>query len=716
MSFLNPIMLFGLAAVSIPIVIHLLNRRRVKKVLWAAMRFLSASIEQNRRRMKMEDLILLAVRCLLLALLALALARPSFESAGTILGTSRATAVLIIDNSYSMDMSDGTETRFDKARRTAEQAVANLGAGSSAAVWFVSDTLQTPIPEPTLDLNLARKAIREGSLSHRATDLLPALSKAVDVLRSRFGLRKEIYLFTDGQALGWQRFDEILKLCASASHDLRLNVVLINEHETRNVGVSELRLASGLSPLQHPLRFQVRITNFGIQEARDTRATLAADDEAPCDEFTIPSLGPGASQSVALFAKLSSVGFHTVSASIARDRLHADDLRQWVVRGISEARVLLVNGDPGQDPRDNETFFLQHALAPVQPENRAEYFLKVTVVPPDKLLSTSLNDFDAIILANVAELSEPTSKELQEFVRRGGGLIIFPGAKVNTRFYNEQLVDRFGLLPARFDAVAGDANQDEKFVTLQEKDYQHPVVAIWGDPASGTLSSTKFFQYFKMALAEPKGKPGIVLAYADGSPAVVEWTVGLGRVFQFSSTGDTAWNDWPVRPSFVPMLHRTLGAIVQRKDEGLNIAAGEPFMRRMAPEFVHKDAVVTRRNDAGAGAEARRVELLDDAPSLRFEDTDRAGLYDVRIAEPPLSEMFAVEPNAAESNLEELSPKQLESLGQLARVATWSPKWSLDEEMARARGGADFWMPLLLLGLGVALAEMMLAQWFSRST
>src|SRR6185436_2092724 len=265
MSFLNPIMLFGLAAVSVPIIIHLLNRRRVERVVWAAMRFLKASIEQNQRRIQIEDLILLALRCLLLAVLALALARPAIQRGATILGTSRSTAVLLIDNSYSMDMSDGTETRFDKARRAAEHALSSLGIGSAAAIWFVSDTVQSAIPEPTLDLNLARKAIRQGTLTDRGTDFLPALTRAVGLLRGRFGVSKHVYIFTDGQATGWQPFNEVLKVCNTG--DIRVHLILVNEHATRNIGVSDLRLASGLSPARHPLRFQARVTNFGQEEA-----------------------------------------------------------------------------------------------------------------------------------------------------------------------------------------------------------------------------------------------------------------------------------------------------------------------------------------------------------------------------------------------------------------------------------------------------------------
>src|SRR5213080_1232160 len=114
MSFLNPIMLFGLTAVAVPIIIHLLNRRKFQKVVWAAMRFLKVSVEQNQKRMRIEDLILLALRCLLLALLALALARPALMSnSASYLGQSKVTGVVILDNSYSMGVRDGTMTRFD---------------------------------------------------------------------------------------------------------------------------------------------------------------------------------------------------------------------------------------------------------------------------------------------------------------------------------------------------------------------------------------------------------------------------------------------------------------------------------------------------------------------------------------------------------------------------------------------------------------------------
>src|SRR5687767_7602375 len=220
MGFLNPLLLFGLAAVSVPIIIHLLNRRKFQKVVWAAMRFIKTSVEKNQRRMRVEDLILLALRCLLLALLAFALARPAFKQSGAeFLGQAKVTGVVILDNSGSMGMSDGTVTRFDKARKAAEQVLETMPPGSATAVLLASDIVDGAIAEPTFDFNLARKTIREAPLTDRASDLLPSVQRALDTLKQRIGIRKEIYVVTDGQLAGWKRMGEIQKLLENSQRE-----------------------------------------------------------------------------------------------------------------------------------------------------------------------------------------------------------------------------------------------------------------------------------------------------------------------------------------------------------------------------------------------------------------------------------------------------------------------------------------------------------------
>ena len=746
MSFLNPIMLAGLAAISVPIIIHLLNRRKFQKVVWAAMRFIQTSVEKNQKRMRIEDMILLALRCLLLALLALALARPAILSNATgVFGQSKVTGVIILDNSQSMGLSDGTGTRFDKAKQAAEAALDSMPSGSATAVFLSSDIVQGVIPEPTFDFNLARKILREAPLTDRATDVFPALEKAVDTLKGRLAIRKEIFLVTDGQAAGWRQLTEIQRLLERIKTEIKTHVILVSEHEEKNLGVSELRVASGLTPARQPLRFEAKVTNYGKEESRNTRVSLSVDAEQPSDEFTIDTIPAGATKSVTMFAKLRAEGFHSVVARIPEDRLPADDKRTVVVRAIKEVKVLLVDGEPGNEPRDSETFFLKNALVPVPPDFAADYFIKATTITGPELSQARLDDFDALILANVPDLSENTLKSLEQYLRRGGGLIIFPGGRVNVNFYNEQMLKRFNFLPAALGPPRGESDQDEKFFTLQDKNYEHAIVSIWNDPGSGTLGSARFFKAFalqpatietekrrkgekeksplspgspsptRLDKAEDAGFPEIILKYNDGTPAVMERPWGLGRVVLFSSTADTAWNDLPVRLAFVPLLHRAVGSVVSRQDEGLNIRVGDKFVRRVNPEFLDKDATFFKPRQTDVVRELRHIDLLNGWPVLQFDQTDFAGLYDASIADPPLALKFAAQSDAGESSLDELSPAQKTTLRDVAGIVEWTPNLSLRSLVEKGRSGLEFWLPIIIAVLLLAAVETFLGQWFSRS-
>ena len=190
--FLNPFMLAGLSAVSIPIIIHLLNRRKFERVVWAAMRFVRLSVEKNQRRIKVEDMLLLILRCLLLALLALALARPVLRAAVGAMGFSKVTAVIVLDNSYSITQTDGVEPKFEAAKRAADEVIKTMPTGSSVAVLLCSDVVNKLIPEPTYDLTLASEQIKEAPVFDRGTNLLSGIQSAMEILNGRPELRKEI--------------------------------------------------------------------------------------------------------------------------------------------------------------------------------------------------------------------------------------------------------------------------------------------------------------------------------------------------------------------------------------------------------------------------------------------------------------------------------------------------------------------------------------------
>src|SRR5262249_37254365 len=144
---------------------------------------------------------------------------------------------------------------------------------------------------------------------------------------------------------------------------------------------TDVRFASGLAPINRPLRFEAQVSNFGTVEARAVRVSLRVDDEQPSDETTIESIGPGQSKSVSMFAKLRTAGSHTVTASVPGDHLRADDPRPIGMRGTEKIKVLLIDGRPAAPRTAGQMFFLRNALVPVPPAEAEGYFIAAATIP-----------------------------------------------------------------------------------------------------------------------------------------------------------------------------------------------------------------------------------------------------------------------------------------------------------------------------------------------
>ena len=729
MSFLNPWLLAGIAGIASPIIIHLLAKKQIKRVVWAAMRFLKVTVDRNRRKMNIEDILLLVLRCLILALLAFALARPSLREGGIVAFGGDEAAILLVDNSGSMSTGDGAVSRFEKAQKAAGQILDGLPAGSRVAVWLVSDTVRESVSEPARDLALARKSIREAKRTDQGTEWQPALRRAVEVLKKQPGVHKSIYAVTDGQAVGWKGVGEIRTLLESVKREMRATLVLTTEGEERNLGITDVRLATALPTVNQPLRFEVSVANFGPTEAAGVAVSLAVDDEPPVEEQTLDAVpAGGAPKTLSLFATFREPGFHTVTARLHADRCPFDDQRSFALRVIDEVNVLLVDGDPGAEPRDSEVFYLRNALTPVPAELRDRFFIKTRTVTGAEFEKTALRDFDAVVLANVVDLSPLAADALQAYVRSGGGLLVFPGSRISVPFYNGLLLAERGLLPAAFGTVRGEAfdetkaDRPEKFFRLQTKDYAHRIVELWKDPASGSLGSAQFYRAFTLQPAKKSdvpgdaGLPAVVLSYADGEPAMMERPFGLGRVVQFSSTADGAWNDLPVRPIFLPLMHRTLGFLRERSGDRLNIRAGTPFTHTVTAERAGKSYTVTEPGAKLGAARTRTVMVKNGTPQIEQSDTSATGAYAIHFVEETGNAVrFAAASDPAEGDLHELSAADLAALGSTPRIVRWTPEADLRGQMERERNGTELWLPLALAAIGLVVAETLLGNRFSRS-
>lgn len=687
-----------MAAISIPVLIHLLNRRRYRRVPWAAMRFLKISVDQNQRRMRLEDWILLLLRCAVVALLASLLARPVLEGVSGVPG-SKVAAAIIVDNSASMGSQEGGVTRLALAREAAHEILSGLPQGSPVVVGDVFRA-----HEASADHEFARARIDAITQTERHADLILATKEAIGALEGQAVVDRELYVITDGHAEEWGSLAALGGRFSDITAGVRVQLITVGSSLNANLGISRLTPAAALPAVDQPFRIDVDVTNFGEAPVTRVPVKLLVDGQASGNPWIIEELGPGRSETATLYTALPGPGYHRVTVALEGDKASFDDRQTVVMRARDEVNVLLVDGEPGAEDRDSETFFLREALAPVPPAERSSYPVKPRVVSGSNLEAEALDRYEAVVLANVADVSLAFADRLARFVEKGGGLVVFPGGNFRPESYNALLYRRHGLLPASFVPREGDIGPRTRSLIPAETN----PLSLERD----LLAGVKFRQIQRLQLGE--GDYRVNLRYDDGQPALVESNYGQGKVFVFTSSADLAWNDFAVRPAYIPFVSRVLGGIVPSRENNLNVAAGDPVRYRLDARLVGRDATVYELEDPESLGRLTELSGDDGVSLLEFDRTDRAGPYQVTIAGEPEPLLFSVRPSERESSVALLGDEQLARLGDSVTVSRWASNGKA-ASLEMDRQGAELWWPLLLVVIALAAVEMTLAQWFSRS-
>lgn len=703
MSFLGPAFLLGLLGISLPVLIHLLKRRRLQVVPWAAHRFLQATLRKHKRRVQMEDIILLILRCLVVALLALAFARPVFEKSAAASGDTAGQLVLLVDHSASMAWSDGVSSRLRLAADQAARELASAAPGTAVGLVAFSDRVQPVVARPVPDLAVVRRELDRLQTVGRGSDLVPALRSTLDLLDSLPPAPRRVVVIGDQQAVAWRDREGVEKLLARA-RESKIDLVFrsVAAEGAVNLAVTRLVADSDQVLAGQPVRLQAEIFNGGAQPAANIRVTLHDDGERPVSERLVASLAPGARAQVEFAYSPSAAGFQPLSVRVPPDPLADDDARSIVVRVSSGTRVLLVRGPSAE--RLDQAFFLARAVVPVPLVRRDAFPVKLRQTEPAALSPSALAEADVVLLAGVNSLSTPAAEALARFVRGGGGLWVFPPADPDYALYNDS-----GVFSALLPGVVG--APVETPARPAEPPYAHALVDLWNAPANGSLSGVTVARRFALApkpAADDAGEVQTVLRLGDGSPLLLSRSVGRGRVLQIAAPVESEWTTLPLQPLFVPLVQRGL-TWLSGESAPAALAAGDTFVQAVDPALLGAPFRARLPGEKGDPLPAGVVELIDGRPSLRYS-ASLPGLYVLypETGDKPLA-AFAVNLDPAESDLSPVDPALLAGDSASSAGAASSGS-SLPPLLAR-----DLWMVLAFAVLALAAAELVLAQRFSRA-
>jgi hypothetical protein len=723
MNFLNPMVLWALPAIGLPVAIHLINKIPVREKRWAAMRFLLESVRENRRRLRLEDLLLLAMRCLLVAAAVLAFTRPVLRSVlptGSV-SDGPVAAMILLDNSASMGQSDGVETRFERAKKAIGDRLDQGSPNSSYGLLLISNQTEALLPNPTADFAQFRHSLDLAQLSDRGSDLAVGIRAAYGALKGLGDRPREIDVYTDGQTYAWARQDEIRRM-QEQNPGVRLLPVLVGKRGEDNLGVTGLASEGSALAINQPCRFKVEVSNYGARPVEGVRVTLAIDGAAPSDETLIPRIDAGATQAVGLLVRFPTPGDHAVTAAIPADRLTIDNQRSVAVNVSSRVNALVLEGSSPAAKIDRDGLFLANALAPYSRDRAGQSYLSVTLAPVSSLNGADLAADSLVCLCNPGDLPAGAGAALRTYVLGGGNLIVFPGPQTNPERWRRQDPAFWSLLPASL-GEARPPGATTPPLHWQAAKFDHPITALWNDPEEGNLGSIQATGYFPLTLraaADNPGKgdgnaPAVIVHYANGDPAAAEWLCGKGSVVLFSSTATPQWTDLPLHPTFVALVQRLLGYLSRRNAAPLSLSPGGIFQTAVPIELLGQEFSLQRPGPDKGKHLAGQVELDNGQAIIRYTDTEAVGAYRLFVGQESAPRaVFAIQLDPAESDLRQIAPGELASLTR-ASEEQGGPAPAASPSAPRLTVTRQFWTLLVWMAGGLALLELALAQRFSRS-
>lgn len=664
MSFLSPWVLAGLAAVAVPILIHLLHKFRVKTTDWGAMKLLADIVEKNQKKVKMDDLLLLLLRCLLVVIAVIAFARPVLKGLGSG-GDGPVAAVILLDHSASMGQTFGSLSRFDLAKAQIRTWLDQQDQQSLVALYLAGSRTIPLIGKPANDFALFRKSLDEAVVSAYGSDFIQSLRLAVESLKPITGRPKEIRIYTDGQANAFLHREE-LKLLAAEHPDIVIRPIVIGEGSVENLGLVALRQEGGVPAVGHPVRFHAEVMNSGSTAAIGVKVDFTLDQGLPAGSAIIPVVAPGETQRVNVMITFPSAGPHRVNAVLPVDGFATDNQRITAVEVVSRMDVVIADAAPDAAGNASAGFYISRALVPVPRDQAANYYLAAHIVRCAELASmvapSATDRPEVVLLCEPLRLSVDVADTLEVYVKSGGNLVVFPGS--SSELGTKETPEAFArLLPGTLGAPV-EVSPNEIPQTWQGAGFTHAITTFWNEPANGNLSSVKFTRYCPLKL-KSESRSNIVTTFADGQPAVAEWTVERGTVVLFNANLTRECTNLPLHPSFVPFLQRLMGFFHARNEAKLNILPGETFRKALDESFKDQDFTI-QRPASDVVRTAGQVIEDETGVTLRYAATDQLGAYQLSIGDAPLA-IFAVQMDPAESDLRPVDPATLKDLSEVKR-------------------------------------------------
>ncbi|MCP4725143.1 MAG: VWA domain-containing protein [bacterium] len=592
MSFINPIFLYALGAASLPIIYHLIKKMRTRTVPFSSLLFLKATPKELVKRRRLRDMILLAIRTLMLLLLALAFARPFIQEDNIPFasGESDKSVVILIDNSFSMQFRD----YFDRAQQEAEGILNDAGSDDQFAIVVFSDEARQ-VTDLSSDIAVHRTYINNSlSVSNKPTDIFKPMKLAEEILKDAANPEKQIVLISDFQENGWNSQFENWNI----ERNITFVPVMIEDEDPSNDFIDAFNLKLDRNRNVVSTELAVRVGSYA-GEPGDKQVRLILNG------MEVESKAALETQGKQVFFQQSGLrsGKYQGEIRIGDDDLELDNVHYFNFEVEDQFPIVSINGTAGVD------FFLKNAF------DLGEYSqFRYNSTERFQYSDRRFSENKLVFLNNFQALSAQQLNTINEYVNNGGTLLISFGESVNTGRFSTNL-QSLGVGAIAEKIVVRRIQRSDAIIG--EVDLKHPIFSVFAEYGASDLFKPKFREYCRI---EPDSNAVVLASFDTGDPFLIEKKSGKGRILVYTSSFTTDWCDFPVNEIFLPFLYQIAN---------YSLASDRPRNEYLIGSIMAINGAPDESWDIyGPGGLNFKVQL-DETGSGFFRDTDVPGNYRV---------------------------------------------------------------------------------------
>jgi hypothetical protein len=682
LSFTNPALLHGLWLGLLPLLIHLLNRRRTVSVAFSNVALLQSLQHDRMKRVKLKQILLLILRSLILLLIVFAFSGPTTK--GTVaegIGSARTAAVILVDRSLSMRHGLSGATLFDRAKTRARE-ILNLFDSRDEVSLHLFDERSEIYDSRSVEYLQSRLEVARPT--YRATDLGPALVQAMEQLKESDLANRELYIISDMARHGWQSVPDSLPSWPGLS----VFAVPLPTKGINNQGLIAASPVGHLLAAGRKATLEVELQNYGEETRFELPLEVYVDGRRIAQELL--HLNPESRTKRHIEFTPERGGQVTVQVEIGEDDFGTDNVLSSVLTIPELIRVLLIG------ERTEDTYFVEQALSAALDHGEQIQVHRALV---SELTPYHFAESDVIVMSNVSRLSRGMIDRLKNRIAKGAGLLITLGRNVDVRHYNGELLP--SLLPSKLVSVVGKPSQVQTYHSFEQPLPSHTLFQNV-KPSGGFRIPPRFYAFYKV---QPNESTEAIVAYNSGPPAVIEGNIesGITLLLSTSLEQDLSWTDLPVSGLFIPFLHQAVRYLAVGSFGQSNYEVGQPVYREI------RGIQAREAHLQPPTGEARTIwpEQRGARPVWPVGEVDEPGLWEI-YANERLADRFASHVDRVEADLAPV--REIEGYFGSASIQVVAEGEDIIQTVLSSRLGTELWRPVLVMVLLLMGAEMLAAR------